>query len=126
MSKARGEEGYPSTLVHRSTTSQADAELLEIQRENPDRYIALMDAIHNDTQRKILYSLVNGLGESSYRDLERITTVSRRTLRKHVSRLEDNNIVERRDANFSIVSFPSVEIRALVQHVVYCYDNQRD
>jgi len=119
-----GAEGYPSGLV-RGRTTEADAELTQLQRENATEYLALMEAIHHDTQRKILYGLVDGLGEASYRDLEAITTVSRRTLRKHTQRLEDDGIVERRDVNIGMVSFPSYELRALAQHMIYCYEETR-
>jgi len=122
----RGAEGYPSTLVHEESTNEADAELLEIQRNRTEEYIGLMEALNTDTQRKILYGLVDGLGEASYRDLEHITTVSKRSLRKHTQRLESKGIVERRDANYGIVSFPDHKIRALAQHVLYCYEDQLD
>jgi len=117
-----GAEGNPSTLVGYS----AGQEIYEIQRNRTEEYIGIMDALNTDTQRKILYGLVDGLGEASYRDLDHITTVSKRSLRKHASRLEEKGIVERRDANYGIVSFPDHEIRALAQHALYCYEDQLD
>lgn len=115
-----GAEGNPSTLMGWSS----DARIAELCRENAEEYIRLTEAIHNDTQRKILYTLVNGLGDASYGELEQTTTVSRRSLRKHVSRLEEAGIVDRMDSNFSLISFTSFEIKALAQHLVYCYDEQ--
>jgi DNA-binding transcriptional ArsR family regulator len=117
-----GAEGEGSAFLTESATH--DARVVELCRENPDEYIALTKAIHTDTQRKILYALVNGLGDASYTELESITTVSRRSLRKHVCRLEEAGIVERIEDRFSLVSFASFEVRVLAQHMVYCYDEQ--
>lgn len=115
-----GAEGKASGLVGYT----AGQEIYEIQRDRTEEYVGMMNALDIDTQRKILYGLVDGLGEASYRDLERITTVSKRSLRKHAQRLESKGIVERRDANLGVVSFPDHEIRALAQHVLYCYEDQ--
>jgi DNA-binding transcriptional ArsR family regulator len=115
-----GAEGNPSTLMGWSS----DARIAELCRENPEAYIGLTEAIHNSTQRKILYTLVNGLGDASYTELDQTTTVSRRSLRKHISRLEDAGLVERTDSNYSLVSFTSFEVRVLAQHLIYCYDEQ--
>lgn len=83
-----------------------------------------MQAIHTDTQRKILAAMVHGVGEASYRDIREYVTVSDRSIRKHVGRLEELGLVERLDARVQIVAFPSRELRALASHVVHCYYNQ--
>jgi len=119
----RGAEGNPSDDLAGIGWS-SDGELTRLQAEHSAEYIALTEAIHTDTQRKILYGLVDGLGEASYRDLERITTVSRRSLRKHVKRLEEKGLVERVNSRSYVIGFTSYETRILAQHIVYCYDEQ--
>ena len=109
-------EGYPSTLVH--------DEIGELQETHAAEFIALTEAIHTETQRRILYGLVDCLGDASYVELDKYTTVSRRSLRKHLSRLEEKDIVDRRDANFGLVAFSSHEVKALTQHLLYCYEEK--
>jgi len=118
-----GAEGNPSDDLT-GFGWDAETELAQLQREHAEEFLALGEAIHHDTQRKILYGLVNGLGEASYHDLEAITTVSRRSLRKHVKRLEDKGLVERIDSRHYVIGFASYETRVLAQHLVYCYDEQ--
>jgi len=117
-----GVDTYPSGLLRGS----AGKEVYEIQRKRTEEYVGIMEALTTNTQRKILYGLVNGLGEASYRDLDQITTVSKRSLRRHASRLEQKGIVERRDANLGVISFPNYEVRVLAQHILYCYEDQLD
>jgi len=118
-----GAEGYPSGVLHGRDT-QRDAEVVQLQRDHASEYIGMTEALHHDTQRKILYALVNGLGEVSYYEIEAITTVSRRSLRKHVSALEEQNIVKRINSRSHIIAFRSYEIRVLAQHLIYCYEEQ--
>jgi DNA-binding transcriptional ArsR family regulator len=50
------------------------------------------------------------------------TSVSDRTVRKHTSRLEDAELIERMtDGTAACFNFASFEAEALVSHVLTCY-----
>ena len=111
----KGVEGYPSTLVRGGTTQN---ELIETQRENPSEYLSAINAVQHDTQRRLVWALVQNNGRVSYKELESLTTVSERTQRKHVSNLVEMNLISRVDANFTFIEFASIEAEALLRHAL--------
>ena len=117
-------ERQRSDVVRDGVVRASDAQLIELQRERADQYLTLMRALEQPTQRKILHALVNGLGDATYREIEAITTVGKRAIRKHVRRLEDEGIVQRIDAQTYIISFTSYEVRALAQHTLHLHEQQ--
>lgn len=101
--------------------------LLTMQRlreENPRAVFALTNAVQKDTQRKILAALTLGLCGSTYEELDKYLTVSKRTQRKHVKKLEENGIVERVDSRSTAISFVSNEMEVLAAEMVSLYHSQ--
>lgn len=113
-----------SDVVGDRVVQESDGRLIELQRKHNSEYLTLIQALDQPTQRKILHALVNGLGDASYREIEAITTVGKRAIRKHIRRLEDEGIVERIDAQTYIIAFGSYEIRALAQHALHLHEQQ--
>lgn len=103
-SVGRGEERGRSSLVGSTTTSTAER-LHEVRQANPGRVFDAYDAVRQNTQRRILHALATNGGRVSYKELERELDVVDRTRRKHVSQLVDANLVERIEANFTIVAY---------------------
>lgn len=110
-----GVEGYPSTLVHGTTTG---TELVEVQRENPGVYLEAMNAVQHDTQRRLVWALVQNDGRVSYNELKTLTNVSERTQRKHVTNLVEQDLINRVDANFTFIEFASFEAEILLRHAL--------
>jgi len=106
MSSAeRGAERGRSPLVSKSGTNSTAEQLHEVRRENPGRVFDAYDAVRQNTQRRILHAVATNGGRVSYNELERELDVVDRTRRKHVSALVDAGLVERIEANFTIVAF---------------------
>lgn len=116
----QGVEGGPSSVL-RGVSVGSTEELLQLQRENAELYFACVDAVRHDTQRKIIHALVHGHGATDYTEIREIATVTDRTLRKHVTNLQDKNLVERVNSRVSRIQFTSVEVRALAAHALNCY-----
>jgi len=104
MSRAQqGAEGGPSSLVHSGATLAE--RLQDVREENPNRVFDAYDAVRHDTQRRIIHALATNGGRVSYEELGRSLDVSDRTRRKHVTALVDAELVERVEANFTVVTF---------------------
>lgn len=114
-SQPEGVEGSPSTLVHDGATQN---ELINTQRQNPTTYFAAMNAVQHNTQRRLVWALIQNNGRVSYNELKTLTTVSERTQRKHVSNLVDEDLINRVDANFTFIEFASIEAEALLKHAL--------
>lgn len=86
--------------------------------KQPSEYFAVVNAVQHDTQRKILYSLVQGSGATTYDEIRSVVNVGKRTVRKHAQKLEEKNIVDRPDHNTTALRFTSIEVRALATHAL--------
>lgn len=104
-----GAERGRSPLVHESPASSTAEQLHEVRRENPGRVFDAYDAVRQNTQRRIIHALTRNGGRVSYKELERELDVVDRTRRKHVSALVDAGLVERIEANFTIVAFADTD-----------------
>lgn len=113
MSKSKDSsrvEGNPSVAPYAKTFKAIEA--------NPAEYFATVNAVQHDTQRRILYALVQGSGVTDRDEIAEVANVSDRTVRKHTNRLEEHDLVERPDHNTTAVRFASVEARALATHAL--------
>jgi len=110
-----GAEHYRSTLVHGEGTKQ---DLLTIQRGNPAVYHAAMEAVNHNTQRRLVWALVQNDGRISYTELDAKIDVCDRTKRKHLQKLEEKSLVQRIDANYTFIEFASVEAKVLIHHAL--------
>jgi hypothetical protein len=113
--QAQGVEQYRSTLVHGENTAK---ELVSIQCNNPTTYHAAMEAVNHSTQRRLVWAVVQSDGRISYTDLDAKIDVCDRTKRKHLQALEDNNLLQRIDANYTFVEFGSLEAEVLLRHAL--------
>lgn len=113
-----GAEQYPSGIP-----ASANARLVELQREHPDQYLAIMNAVQHDTQRRFMHAITRGNGDATYREIRRIANVSQRTLRKHAKKLEDMELVERIHDFMTLVRVVSQEVLVLMEHALECYYN---
>lgn len=110
-SSERGVEGGPSTLVREATTET----VADVERDRPAVHFAAVDAVRHDTQRRILWCLANQNGRVTYDDLESVTTTSDRTVRKHASKLVDDGLIDRTNANLVFFEFASPDAEILVR-----------
>lgn len=121
-----GAEGTPSGVPTFTTAGDVDEsstgdELLQMQETHSDLFFAATGAMDHDTQRKVLQAVYDGFGSVTYDEIESYVTVSRRTVRKHVGRLEEKGLLERVDSRSYAVAFPCFEAEALVEHALKCY-----
>ena len=110
-----GVEQYPSTLVYGSNTP---TELVEVQRENPEAYHESINAVQHDTQRRLIWAVIQNDGRVSYRELDDFVNVTERTQRKHLQKLEEAKLLQRIDANFTFVEFYSQDAEVLAHHAL--------
>jgi DNA-binding transcriptional ArsR family regulator len=108
----RGVEGYPSTLVREGADSRTVA---DVERERPAIHFAAVDAVRHDTQRRILHTLASENGRVTYSDLGNMTTTSDRTVRKHATKLVENGLIDRTNANLVFFEFASHAAEILVR-----------
>jgi predicted transcriptional regulator len=124
MSK-QGAEGGPSgvpTYASGATEEQTLAEQLqEYQLEHADLWFEAIDAVRHETQRAILTALQDGMGGCTYDELYGWCSVSKRTVRKHVTNLENAGLVQRVNSRSHAVSYASHEAETLVSHALDCY-----
>lgn len=113
--------GVPSFTTAGEEQSRPSDELLAMQQDHFGVYSSLVDAVRHDTQRKILAAVYDGMGGVSYDEIDRYVTVGRRTVRKHLKKLEDADVLERSTGRSGAVSFASFEAEALAEHVLGCY-----
>lgn len=111
-------EGYPSDDLPGAVT---ETELTEIQKQHSREFFACTNAVQHETQRAILTALVHNSGECTYEMIEPYSHVSQRTVRKHVGKLEEQNVVDRIDSRSYRIAFTSLEVRALAAHALECY-----
>ena len=124
MSQNRtGVEHYPSTLVYGSTTP---TELIKIQTENPTTYHEAINAVQHETQRRLIWAVVQHDGRVSYKEMDDYLTVSARTKRKHMQKLEENDLLQRIDANFTFVEFHSDVAEVLLHHALTTWYDRLD
>jgi DeoR/GlpR family transcriptional regulator of sugar metabolism len=83
-----------------------------------------MNAVQHDTQRRIVWALVQNDGRVSYQQLDEFMTVSDRTRRKHVTTLESKDLLNRVDANFTFLEFASIEAEALIKNALTSWYNK--
>jgi predicted transcriptional regulator len=108
-------------------TASRDTRLLELQTEHPSLFFAAADAVRSETQRAIITAINAGVGSATYDEITEYAAVSNRTIRKHVSNLESDGLVEREsDGLTSAVSFASFEAEVLITHVLTCYYDDHD
>lgn len=116
-------EGEPSTLLHGTTTEE---ELVRTHADNPGLVFDVYNSVQHNTQRRVLWALVQESGRVSYDELEPYMTVSQRSTRKHVSNLVDNDIINRIDANFTFIEFDSIAAEVLTKEALTrWYDKTR-
>jgi predicted transcriptional regulator len=108
------------TTAGEEQPSRSD-QLLEYQTEHPKLWFSLCDAVRHDTQRSILTAIQDGMGSCTYDEIERYASVQRRTIRKHVKKLEENGIVERIDSRSYAISYVNFEVEVLASHALDCY-----
>lgn len=108
-------EGFPSTLVHGEARP---ATVVDVQRENPELHFAAVNAVQTDTQRRILWKLAHYGDRATYADLTNVVTTSDRTVRKHVTRLDDAGIVNRVNANKVFIEFASKDAKILTHEAL--------
>ena len=113
--KTEGVEQYPSTLVHGSNTP---TELVSVQRNNPETYHETINAVQHNTQRRLIWAVIQNEGRVSYNELDGFVNVSERTQRKHLAKLEDADVLNRIDANFTFIEFASQEAKILSHHAL--------
>jgi len=113
--QSQGVEQYHSTLVYGGNTAK---DLVSIQRNNPTMYHAAMEAVNHNTQRRLVWAVTQSNGRISYTDLDAKIDVCDRTKRKHLQALEDNNLLQRIDANYTFVEFGSLEAEVLLRHAL--------
>jgi len=114
-----GAEGNPSKMPQSKGVSSD--ELLTVQRENPEKYFACINAVQKQTKRGILQALVDNSGQATYEEIEAYLTVSRRSLRTHLKDLEEDDVIVRPNVRVSSAKFASLEARALASHALYCF-----
>jgi len=113
--QAQGVEHYRSTLVHGTTTA---TELVEIQTENPVAYHESINAVQHDTQRRLVWAVVQNDGRVSYQELDEMLNVGDRTKRKHLQKLEEAELLQRIDSNFTFIEFYSRDAEVLLHHAL--------
>jgi len=113
--QTQGVEHYRSTLVHGSSTP---AELVKIQTENPVAYHESINAVQHDTQRRLVWAVVQNDGRISYQELDELLSVGDRTKRKHLQKLEDAELLQRIDSNFTFIEFYSQDAEVLLHHAL--------
>lgn len=111
-----GAEQYPS-----GKPRGGSPQLVRYQRQHPQEYFAAMNAVQHDTQRRIVHAIVHGLGDATYSEIRELSNVGDRTIRKHVSKLEENGLVERRRGWITMVVVESSVVLALLEHALECY-----
>jgi len=121
--QTEGVEQYPSTLVHGSTTA---GELVKVQTDNPEQYHAAINAVQHNTQRRLVWAVIQNDGRISYNELERFVNVTERTQRKHLSNLESDKLLQRIDANFTFVEFYSDTAKVLLHHALSTWYDRLD
>jgi len=112
----RAYEGTPSE------PPQSHGALIDLQQEQPERYFAAIDAVRHDTQRRIVFALVDA-GTATYNDLTEYADVSERTLRKHAARLAEVELIDRTDGGVATFAFSDRDARALCSHALSVYFN---
>jgi DNA-binding transcriptional ArsR family regulator len=120
-------EGAPSGFQSFTTaadTQQNTAERLkQMQIENGDLWFAACDSVRKDTQRAILTAVNKGVGSCTRQELTEYTSVSDRTIRKHLGKLKEKELIETVESRTQAVSFASFEANVLVPHTLDCYYN---
>lgn len=121
----RGAEGTPSGVPTFSTAGEQQqsiaGRLVELQQDHAYLWFSAVDAVRHDTQRAILTALQDGMGSCTYDELYEWVNVSDRTVRKHVSNLENVGLVERVNSRSHAVSYATFEAETLASHALDCY-----
>lgn len=123
MSQAEGgPSGFPSFTTGGDIEEQPSrAEtIINLQESNPDQYFAVLDALRHDTQGKVLEALNIHRGSIPKEELAKYVTVSDRTLRKHLTRLDEQSLIDKDTSRTTVVSFESQDVELLVAHGLAC------
>jgi Cdc6-like AAA superfamily ATPase len=98
-------------------TDERIKEVYQLQREHPELFLRICKRMQNNTQRGVLTAVANK-EVATYEDMEDVTTVSRRSLRNAVNRLEEDGIVSKRNSRMVVVSFPNDHTELLVKEAL--------
>jgi len=117
-----GPSGFPSFATAGDVDEQPsrDERIITIQEANPDEYFAVVDAIRHQTQGKVLEALNLHRGSITKGELQKYVTVSDRTLRKHLTRLDERSLIDKDTSRTTVVSFASENVELLVAHGLAC------
>jgi DNA-binding transcriptional ArsR family regulator len=100
-----------------TTSQQSIQQLRDLQHERAGDFLNIIDAVRVDERRKILACLCRKPNGATYNDLDELLTVQRRTIRHHVSKLVDDEIVVR-EGNPAFVRFVDQDIEVLAKEAI--------
>jgi DNA-binding HxlR family transcriptional regulator len=123
MSRAEGgSSGFPSFTTGGEVEQQPNRaeSIISVQENQPETYFAVVDAIRHETQGKVLEALNLHRGSITKEELEKYLTVTDRTLRKHLTRLDKQSLIVKDTSRTTVVSFKSEDVELLVAHALSC------
>ena len=116
-----GTSGVPTFSTANETQQSIGEQLNELQIKHAELWFEACDAVRHQTQRTILTALQDGMGSCTYDELYNWCSVSKRTVRKHVTNLENAGLVERVNSRSHAVSYADFEAETLASHALDCY-----
>lgn len=86
----------------------------QLQREQPQHYLTICKSVQESVNRAVLTAVAE-TNQAEYKDIQRYTEASKRTIRKRLNELEENRIIEKRNSGILTVAFASEDTALLVK-----------
>jgi len=92
-------------------------QVYQLQREQPQHYLTICESVQERVNRAVLTAVAEK-NQAEYRDIQRYTDASKRTIRKRINNLQDKEIIEKRNSGILTIAFMDDETEVLVEDVL--------
>lgn len=87
-------ESNAKWLATKDAGVNAVVSVQRVRQENPTVSLAVAEAVNDPDLRPIVMAVAQGGGVTTYDDIERLTTASRRTVKRRVRTLRDKGVLD--------------------------------